>query len=104
MAIAALSSFILTTWKMKSDSDDTVSWIPHKLIDLLNTLPFTATPHVCRRPDGVIVHIYYDHEKILIRAITGIYELDLANAVAPKVFGAQVTRAIYPYTTFYVPG
>lgn len=104
VGVAALSSFILTTWKMHSDSIDTVSWIPHKLIDLLNIIPFTATPHVCWRPHGVIVHIYDDREKMLIRTSTRIYELDTANAVAPKLFGSEVTRAIYPYATFYVLG
>ena len=41
-------------------------------------------------------------DAMIIRTGSGIFEFNMVNVTAKKLFGIDITRAIYPYKTFCI--
>ena len=104
LGVAAVINFEMRIWRMEADLDETICWIPHKVIQLQRIISFPRTTPLCWKPKAILLHVFEDREMVIVRTADGVYEVDICNEAGRKLFGPEVTMSVYSYATLYIPG
>ena len=60
LGVAAVINFEMRIWRMEADLDETICWIPHKVIQLQPIISFPRTTHLCWKPKAILLHVFED--------------------------------------------
>ncbi|KAL6641626.1 hypothetical protein ACP70R_019807 [Stipagrostis hirtigluma subsp. patula] len=108
LGLAAVIKFNLHLWAWEPDAKGVKRWVLRKIVELDKFLPFdvSSLPLVNnrsgRRPPVRILGLVEDDDLVFIWTINGVFAVQLKSMQFKKVFEADVSATVYPYTGFSI--
>ncbi|CAM0950663.1 unnamed protein product [Alopecurus aequalis] len=110
LGLAALTEFNLRLWARETDADGVTEWVLRRTIQLDALLPLkvSSTPpvnnHLASGRPVRILAIVEDDDLFFIWTKIGVFAVQLKSMTCKKVFEADVSATVLPYTGFYSTG
>ncbi|OEL18722.1 hypothetical protein BAE44_0020258 [Dichanthelium oligosanthes] len=110
VGLASLTQFNLHLWAREADAEGVTGWVLLKVIELDKYLPLGASnllpnnSHLGGRPPVRILGLVEDDDLVFIWTKTGVFAVQLKSMQFKKVFEADVSASVYPYTGFCIAG
>lgn len=110
LGLAALAKFNLRLWAWETDAEGVTGWVLRRIIDLDRFLPLDVSSlpspdnGSCGRPPVRILGLVEDDDLVFLWTITGVFAVHLKSMKFKKVFEADVSATVYPYTDFRIAG
>ncbi|CAD6343967.1 unnamed protein product [Miscanthus lutarioriparius] len=104
LGLAALAKFNLRLWAWETDAEGVTGWVLHRIIELDRFLPLDVSSlpspdnGSCGRPPVRILGLVEDDDLVFLWTITGVFAVHLKSMKFKKVFEADVSATVYPYT------
>ncbi|TKV94424.1 hypothetical protein SEVIR_9G293900v4 [Setaria viridis] len=110
LGLAAVTKFNLRLWAWDTDVKGVTGWVLRRIIELDKFLPLEllSLPSMdnrpCGRPPVRILGLVEDDDLVFIWTKTGVFTVQLKTMKHKKVFEADVSASVYPYTGFRIAG
>jgi len=110
LGLASLIEFNLHLWAQEVDAEGVTRWVLLKVIELDKFLPLEASSllpnnsQLGGRPPVRILGLVEDDDLVFIWTKTGVFAVQLKSLQFKKVFEADVSASVYPYTGFSIAG
>uniref|UniRef100_A0A0D9XHR1 F-box domain-containing protein n=1 Tax=Leersia perrieri TaxID=77586 RepID=A0A0D9XHR1_9ORYZ len=107
LGLADLTGFDLRLWAWEIHSENVTGWVLRRTIELGAVLPLEVPSllstgnHWARRPPIRILGLVEDDDLFFISSEIGVFAVQLKSLQFKKVFEADVSATIFPYTSFY---
>ena len=110
LGLVALAKFNLRLWAWETDAEGVTGWVLRRIIELDRFLPLDVSSlpspdnGSCGRPPVRILGLVEDDDLVFLWTITGVFAVHLKSMKFKKVFEADVSATVYPYTGFRIAG
>jgi hypothetical protein len=110
LGLAAVTKFNLRLWAWETDVKGVTGWALRRIIELDKFLPLEVSllssmdNHPAGRPPVRILGLVEDDDLFFIWTKTGVFMVQLKTMKHKKVFGADISASVYPYTGFCIAG
>lgn len=110
LGLAALAKFNLRLWAWETDAEGVTGWVLRRIIELDTILPLDVSSlpssdnGSCGRPPVRILGLVEDDDLVFLWTITGVFAVQLKSMKIKKVFEADISATVYPYTGFRIAG
>ncbi|CAL4916059.1 unnamed protein product [Urochloa decumbens] len=108
LGLAALTGFNLYLWAWEADAEGVAGWVLLKVIELDKFLSLEASnpnnSQLGGKPPVRILGLVENDDLVFIWTKTGVFVVQLKLMQFKKVFEADVSASVYPYTGFRIAG